>query len=129
FARVRSGRRMANVWRRARSRCTKTGSTLLAERRLAGRNRRVDVALGVRGGNERGLELRRRPVDAAREHRAMPSAEPFGVASFRVAPTANRAAAEEERQHRADALHAGARAGLLDRALEARLEPRAERLE
>ena len=77
-----------------------------ASHRLAGRfDRRCDVALGVRRRQEPRLELRRRRIDAALEHRLEEAA--VGPRCRPSAPTGSRRrpAREKRRQHRSERVH------------------------
>src|SRR5580658_2078847 len=96
----------------------------LRERHVDGLDRAIDVSLGVSPGEERGLELRGRPVLPLFEHPRVPAPETRGVARLRVVPRAHGALAEEERDHRADALNGSLDAVLRDREKDPRLEPR-----
>ena len=55
--------------------CASAVPTSARERLVRGLHGRVDVVVRVGAADERRLELRRRPVDAALDHRAVPAAE------------------------------------------------------
>src|SRR6188768_1305661 len=69
---------------------------LLSQRGEGGFDRLIDVLLAVGERDERGFELRRRPVYAARHQSAVPSAEALAVRSGGIEPRAHRAAMEEQ---------------------------------
>src|SRR5215204_1145013 len=70
-----------------------------------GGDRAIDVALGVRRGQEPGFVLRRGQVDAPRQHGAMEPAETRGVGLRRGGVVGHRTRGEERRDHRADTVH------------------------
>src|SRR5947209_17232732 len=65
----------------------------------------VNVVIGVSGGEERGLELRRREIDAVVEHGAEEASKASGVAAFSGFPIGHRLVRKEKGEHRADAIH------------------------
>mmetsp|Transcript_34298 Transcript_34298/g.85468 ORF Transcript_34298/g.85468 Transcript_34298/m.85468 type:complete len:348 (-) Transcript_34298:500-1543(-) len=72
----------------------------------------LDVLVGVRGGHEARLVLRRREVHAALEHGAVPARELGSVALGGVLVVADRPVAEEESEHARDVPAAHLVAGL-----------------
>src|SRR5262245_30546477 len=78
----------------------------------------LDIRFGMGEAEERGLELRRRPVDAAPEQPGVKGGKALRVTPGCVRPRADRALAEEEGDHRSYPLHHGRDSGLPRRLLE-----------
>mmetsp|Transcript_16779 Transcript_16779/g.47749 ORF Transcript_16779/g.47749 Transcript_16779/m.47749 type:complete len:314 (+) Transcript_16779:108-1049(+) len=74
----------------------------LCEDFLGGRNRLVNVFIGVRQRRESCFILRRRQVDTTLEHHAVPLCKLFRVALGGVREAGDRALAEEEAEHPGD---------------------------
>ena len=62
------------------------------------------IFFGVRSGDERGFELRGRPVDAALQHPAMKFGEPRCIGCLRGIVIGDQFAGEEDREHGARAI-------------------------
>src|SRR5262245_21363008 len=73
---------------------------------VRGGDRLGDVGLAVPEGEEERLERRRREIEAALEHPVEEAAEAGAVELLDVGEASRLREPEEERQHRADALHA-----------------------
>src|SRR5271165_3924752 len=99
------------------------------ERLARSGHRLLDVGFAVRQADERGLELRRRQIDAAFEHSVEEARVGGRVGEFRTIEIDDRVAGEEQRPHRSDARDARRDAAFAQRARQAGLERDAAALE
>src|SRR5690348_3860638 len=86
---------------RARQNCPEEGEGSEVRKR---RYRFPYIFFGVRSGDERGFELRGRPVDAALQHPAMKFGEPRCIGCLRGIVVGDGLVGEEDREHRARAI-------------------------
>src|SRR5262249_20069555 len=92
-----------------------------------GRDRPVDVFFCVRERHERRLELRRRPIEAPRQHAVEKAREALAVGAARFFRIAHARDAEKERQHRSLPIDDARDAPGLESGFEPALKPDARR--